>query len=101
MPLDRPRPLHRGALALVTSAAIAVSPIAAAPQYVGGEGYRWDGADGEELPFTDHSEARDFLSQAKVVEMENIPVGVTKPKKATLELDGVMSCPFAAILTGI
>ncbi len=61
----------------------------AAPQYVGEDGYAWPGPDGTTLPFQTHAEVRHFLQNAEVTDIEDIPVGVTKPKKVTLELDGV------------
>ena len=61
----------------------------AQPPFVGGEGFVWPGPDGSELTFQNHAEIRNFLSNATVVAMEDIPVGVTKPKKVTLEMNGV------------
>jgi len=34
-------------------------------------------------------ETEKFLSEAKIAKLQDIPVGVTRPRKATLELDGV------------
>ena len=79
----QPRPL--GLLETLTDLALA----APAPQHVGGQGYEWPGLDGATLPFESHEEVKQFLLNATVVDMEDIPVGVTKPKKATLELNGV------------
>lgn len=61
----------------------------AAPQFVGGEGYQWIGADGEPLPFDNTAAIENFLENAEVVDIENIPVGVTRPKKMTLEMGGI------------
>lgn len=61
----------------------------AVPQFVGDDGHQWIGADGEELPFESRAEIENFLANATVVETEDIPVGVTKPKKMTLEMGGV------------
>lgn len=53
------------------------------------ESWRWLGKDGKPLPFTTPEELERFLETAEVVAVEGIPVGVTKPKKITLEKDGV------------
>jgi len=49
----------------------------------------WKGVDGQPLPFHSHEEVKDFLKTAEVVELEDIPTGVTHPRKATLEKDGI------------
>lgn len=49
----------------------------------------WRDPDLEPLPFTTAEEVQEFLSSAKVVSQEDIPIGVTKPKKLLLEKDGV------------
>lgn len=49
----------------------------------------WIGADGKLLPFKTDEEILEFLRTADVVSIEDIPVGVTKPKKVLLEKDGI------------
>ena len=49
----------------------------------------WLGADGKELPFHTDEEILEFLKTAELADTENIPVGVTMPKKALLEKDGI------------
>jgi hypothetical protein len=41
------------------------------------------------IPSYQGSEVEQFLAQAKIEKMQDIPVGVTRPRKATLDLDGV------------
>jgi hypothetical protein len=52
---------------------------------------RWRGPEGEPLPFTDPVEVEGFLRTADIVSVEDIPLGITKPKKLVLERDGVRS----------
>jgi hypothetical protein len=47
------------------------------------------GAGGVPLPFGDDDEIEAFLADAEVLSIEEIPVGVTRPKKVELELGGV------------
>ncbi|MFQ5742039.1 MAG: hypothetical protein ACE5HV_00460 [Acidobacteriota bacterium] len=47
------------------------------------------GADGEPLPFQSNEEVEEFLRTAAVVEVKDIPQGVTDPRKVLLEKDGV------------
>jgi hypothetical protein len=49
----------------------------------------WLDAEGKPLPFQTHAEAQEFLRSAQVTSQENVPVGVTKPKKLLLEKDGL------------
>jgi len=49
----------------------------------------WLGPDGEPLPFQTHDEVLDFLSTAEVVQMDDIPVGITRPQKVLLEKGGI------------
>jgi len=51
----------------------------------------WLGPDGNALPFKTDDEVLEFLRTAKVVSMQNIPVGVTRPRQAVLEKDGIRS----------
>ncbi len=52
----------------------------------------WVGPDGNPLPFASEGEVLDFLRTARVQNVENIPVGITKPKKVVLEKDGIQAC---------
>lgn len=49
----------------------------------------WLGPDGEPLPLQTHDEILDFLSTAEVVDMNDIPEGITRPQKVLLEKDGI------------
>ena len=49
------------------------------------------GPDGSLLPFASDEEVLAFLSEAEVLSMDPIPVGVTHPRKVLLEKDGVRS----------
>lgn len=51
--------------------------------------FEWKGPDENPLPFKSYEEIEEFLRTAEVVEMEEIPSGVTLPKKITLEKDGI------------
>jgi len=51
----------------------------------------WMGPSGEPLPFKTYAEIEDFLRTAEIVEMEDIPVGVTHPRKVLLEKDGIQA----------
>lgn len=50
---------------------------------------RWWGLDGQPLPFRTEEEVEEFLRSAAILEIEDIPEGVTKPQKAVLELGTV------------
>jgi hypothetical protein len=52
---------------------------------------RWRGPEGELLPFSDPVEVEGFLRTADIASVEDIPLGITKPKKLVLERDGVRS----------
>ena len=49
----------------------------------------WLGPEGEPLPFQTHDEILEFLSTAEVVEMNDIPSGITRPQKVLLEKDSI------------
>ncbi len=49
----------------------------------------WLGPEGERLPFTSDEEIMEFLRTARVIRFRGIPQGVTHPRKALLEKDGV------------
>jgi len=51
----------------------------------------WIGPSGDPLPFTTNAEIENFLRTAKVVQMEEIPVGVTHPRKVWLEKEGIQA----------
>jgi hypothetical protein len=44
----------------------------------------WIGPDDEPLPFSNSEEVVDFLLHASIESVEDIPIGITKPKKLTL-----------------
>lgn len=68
-------------------AAIVLLPIGAS---AAGRGSRtWLDADGQALPFATVDEVVDFLATAEVVGSKDLSTGITKPKKLTLERDGV------------
>ena len=49
----------------------------------------WPGPDGEPLPFQDDDEILEFLRSAQIVSTERLPEGVTQPRQALLEFDGL------------
>jgi len=51
----------------------------------------WIGPDGKPLPFKSNEELEEYLRTAEIVEMEEIPVGVTDPRKVLLEKDGIQA----------
>jgi len=70
-------------LAAVLTIGTAVTPVH------GESGQVWIGPDGKPLPFKTNDEIEEFLLAARVVEMEEIPVGITDPRRALLEKDGI------------
>lgn len=49
----------------------------------------WLGSDGKALPFGTDEEIMEFLRTAELLDTEKIPVGVTAPKQALLEKNGI------------
>jgi hypothetical protein len=49
----------------------------------------WLGPDGEPSPLRTHDEILEFLSTAEIVDMNDIPEGITRPRKVLLEKDGI------------
>ncbi|UCF37033.1 MAG: hypothetical protein JSU96_19925 [Acidobacteriota bacterium] len=49
----------------------------------------WIGPDGERMPFRSYLEIEQFLETARVTAVKSISDGITKPRKLTLEKDGV------------
>lgn len=49
----------------------------------------WEGPEGQPLPFGSDEEIMEFLRTAEVVEIENIEIGVTRPRRVTLEKGGI------------
>ena len=76
--------------AIVVATPAIGAPRSTAPQDVATTGTEaaWLGPDGEPVPFESDAQILDFLRDATVVSIETIPVGVTEPRKALLELDG-------------
>lgn len=56
------------------------------------DGYLFRDADGQPLPFQSDEAIENFLETAEVLSSTKIPVGVTAPRKALLEADGVRAC---------
>jgi len=50
---------------------------------------QWRGPEGELLPFRTHEEVMEFLATAEIVQTEPVGSGTTKPRRVTLERDGV------------
>ena len=50
---------------------------------------KWTGPDGQILPFNTDEELLEFLRTAKVVKINSIPQGITRPRKVLLEKDGI------------
>lgn len=68
--------------------------VAMPPQEGGGSGMHkrvWRDPLGNPLPFETRGELEDFLRTATVISQQNIPKGVTKPKKILLEKDGIQA----------
>lgn len=64
------------------AAQTAIAPRAAGPNV-------WYDPDGKPLPFKTDEEVLEFLRTAKVVSMKTAPKGVTHPRQATLEKEGL------------
>lgn len=69
-------------------AAVALGPAAAAGG-VQSEARRFSTRDGDTAPLQTHAEAREFLATAEVVLIEELDSGTTRPRRITLERDGV------------
>ncbi len=50
---------------------------------------RWVDPDGKPLPFQTGEEVEKFLRTAEVISIENIPTGITHPRKVLLEKEGI------------
>lgn len=77
------------AVLLLLSNASAGSP--AFREQSSGNTHVWLGPDGNPLPLKNEEEVLEFLRTAEVVSLKDVPVGVTKPRQAVLEKDGVRS----------
>lgn len=93
MSVRSPRPGGHGSRLVAACIALLLSAPtlrAACPEDAGDGGTtrRWPGPDGF-LPFRSDPEVKRFLAESEVIAIEDIPTGVTRPKKVTLELDGV------------
>jgi hypothetical protein len=75
--------LSSNAAALAPRAQESAPPLPELPPRV------WLGPDGEPLPLQTHDEVLDFLRTADVVNMDDIPSGITRPQKVLLEKDGI------------
>lgn len=67
------------------------SPAAATTAQGAANARVWIGPDGNPLPFKSDEEVREFLRTAQAVSMKKVPVGVTAPRQAMLEKDGIRS----------
>ena len=65
----------------VVFSTLVVAPLAVNPTQASGNTQVWIGPDNQPLPFQTHEEILEFLRPAEVVSIEDIPVGVTKPRK--------------------
>ena len=59
------------------------------PQLSEASAARWLDPEGKPLPFTSDEEVMEFLRTARLIRFREIPVGVTQPRRALLEKDGV------------
>ncbi len=59
------------------------------PQLSEASAARWLDPEGKPLPFTSDEEVMEFLRTARLIRFTEIPEGVTQPRKALLEKDGV------------
>ena len=59
------------------------------PQLTAGSAGVWLDPEGKPLPFTSDEEVMEFLRTARVIRFKEVPEGVTHPRKALLEKDGV------------
>ncbi len=71
-----------------SAAAAGVAPAAGAGR-APGTPHVWIGPEGKPLPFKTAEEVQEFLRTAKIVKMRDIPTGITQPRKARLEKDGI------------
>ena len=69
--------------------AVLLTAVAATASPQSGGAPLWYGRDGAPLPFASHDEALDFLSEAAVVESEEIEGSQNRPLRVLLERDGV------------
>ena len=70
-------------------AAATYESLAILPQLSEASAARWLDPEGKPLPFTSDEEVMEFLRTARLVRFRKIPLGITQPKKALLEKDGV------------
>ncbi len=82
----RVRSVRVCSVAVLLSATIAATVFAAAPA---SQSVPWKDIDGNPLPFQSHAEIIEFLETANIESVTPIPVGVTQPRRAVLEMDGV------------
>ncbi len=59
------------------------------PQLTASPAGVWLDPEGKPLPFTSDEEVMEFLRTARLIRFREIPVGVTQPRRALLEKDGV------------
>lgn len=68
---------------------LAAAQPAASAEVSAGNGGIWVGRNGEDLPFKNEEEVTDFLSTAKIMDMEVLSEGVADSKRVILEKDGI------------
>ena len=73
----------------VVAALVAVTGVVAAPPSGQHAPAVWRDAVGKPLPFRGAGELMEFLRTADIVANDKIPIGITGPRRLTLELDGV------------
>ena len=90
-PRRAPRGSCRPAIGRAAAQAVPQAPAPAPAAPPAAEQRIWLARDGTPLPFDTDEEALEFLRTAKVVKEEDIPIGITRPRKMTLEKDGVQA----------
>ncbi len=82
--VSRPEAVKRGRFVTATYESPAILP-----QLSEASAARWLDPEGKPLPFTSDEEVMEFLRTARLIRFRKIPLGVTHPRQALLEKDGV------------
>jgi len=77
--------------AVLCCLSIVTIPLAAGSRLVEQDALVWIGPGGTPLPFKSNAEIEEFLRTADVLEMENITIGVTHPRRVLLEKNGIQA----------
>jgi len=90
-PSRRPRRWHQTAYGLLLTFAVVAAAIGSqAPvEATQEEAGRWLGVDGKPLPFQDDAAIADFLRSAEITDSQKIDIGITAPRRLTMETNGV------------